>query len=63
MLSFGPLVEGMIVDVEKIIVFCPRAFAGGVFGLLEVFAAGLEVRVDLNRCLKPSFHDQHFSSL
>ena len=63
MLSFWPLFEGLIVDVEKTIVFCPRAFADGVLGLLEGFAAGLEVRVDLNRCLKPSFHDQHFSSL
>jgi hypothetical protein len=53
----------MIVDVGKTIVFCPRAFAGGVLGLLEGFTAGLEVRMDSKRCLKPSFHDQHFSSL
>ena len=36
----------MIVDMRKIIVFYPRAFAGGVLGLLEGFTAGLEVRVD-----------------
>jgi len=53
----------VIVNVGKTIVFCPRAFAGGVLGLLEGFTAGLEVRVDVKRCLKPSFHDQQFSSL
>jgi hypothetical protein len=53
----------VIVDMGKTIVFCPRAFADGVLGLLEGFTAGLEVRVDVKRCLKPSFHDQQFSSL
>jgi hypothetical protein len=38
----------LIVDVGKTIGFCPRTFAGGVFGLLEGFAADLEVRVDQN---------------
>jgi hypothetical protein len=48
MLPSCPRLEGAIVDVEKIIGFCPRTFAGGVFGLLEGFAARLEVRVDQN---------------